>query len=182
MIVPGESILINGGTTTFALAEFMIDHQVDVLTNSLPIATALITTSHNRVAVPGGAIFREQNIILSPFQDDSIANFWGRKLFTSCYAINRLGLMEADPLIVQAQTKLLQRAEEVVVMADSSKLRQHSSMIVTSLDRVSILVTDNGATRKELEVFASANVQVVLAEVTEDDESFARVQRRTEVA
>ncbi len=182
LIVAGESILINGGTTTFALTEFMIEHQVDVLTNSFPIAAALVTTSRNRVAVPGGAIFREQNIILSPFQDDSIANFWGRKLFTSCYAINRLGLMEADPLIVQAQTKLLQRAEEVVVMADSSKLRQHSSMIVTSLDRISILVTDNGATRKELEVFANANVQVVLAEVTEDDESFARVQRRTEVA
>lgn len=182
LITPGESILINGGTTTFALAEFMIDHQLDILTNSFPIAAALITTSRNRVAVPGGAIFREQNIILSPFQDDSIANFWGRKLFTSCYAINRLGLMEADPLIVQAQTKLLQRAEEVVVMADSSKLRQHSSMIVTSLDRISTLVTDNLATARELEVFDKANVQVVVAEVTADDENFARLQRRTEVA
>lgn len=182
LISPGESLLINGGTTTYALAEFLSGQQVDILTNSFPIAAALIATSRNRVSVPGGTVFREQNIILSPFQDDSIANFWGRKLFTSCYAINRLGLMEADPLIVQAQTKLLQRTEEVIVMADSSKLRQHSSMIVTSLDRISILVTDNRATEKELEVFDSANINVIVAEVTSEDETFARLQRRTEVA
>lgn len=182
LIAPGESLLINGGTTTFALAEFLSAQRVDILTNSFPIAAALIATSRNRVAVPGGTVFREQNIILSPFQDDSIANFWGRKLFTSCHAINRLGLMEADPLIVQAQTKLLQRAEEVIVLADSSKLRQHSSMIVTGLDRIAALVTDDRATAKELEVFESANVRVIVAEVTAEDEAFARIQRSTEVA
>lgn len=182
LISPGDSVLINGGTTTYALAEFLSGQQVDILTNSFPIAAALIATSRNRVTVPGGTVFREQNIILSPFQDDSIANFWGRKLFTSCHAINRLGLMEADPLIVQAQTKLLQRADDVVVLADSSKLRQHSSMIVTGLDRISILVTDDRATARELEIFESANVRVVIAEVTAEDETFARIQRRTEVA
>lgn len=175
LIASGDSILINGGTTTFALAEFLTHQQVDILTNSFPIAAALLGTSQNRVTLPGGTIFREQNIILSPFQDDTMNNFWGRKLFTSCYAINRLGLMEADPLIVQAQTKLLQRAEEVVVLADSRKLRQHSSMIVAGLDRVSTLVTDDGATKEELDVFDAANVRVLIAEVTTDDEVYARL-------
>jgi DeoR family ulaG and ulaABCDEF operon transcriptional repressor len=180
LIAPADSVLINGGTTTYALAEFMTHQQVDILTNSFPIAAALLATSHNRVTLPGGTIFREQNIILSPFQDDSMGNFWGRKLFTSCYAINRLGLMETDPLIVQAQTKLLQRAEEVVVLADSRKLRQHSSMIVAGLDRISTLVTDDGATREELEVFAAANVHVVIAEVTTDDQVYARMLSRAQ--
>lgn len=182
LISPGDSLLINGGTTTYAMAEFLAHQQVDILTNSFPIAAALLATSQNRVTLPGGTIFREQNIILSPFQDDSMSNFWGRKLFTSCYAINRLGLMEADPLIVQAQTKLLQRAEEVVVLADSRKLRQHSSMIVAALDRISTLVTDDGATREELEPFAAANIRVVIAEVTNDDQVYARVVNRSEAS
>jgi DeoR family ulaG and ulaABCDEF operon transcriptional repressor len=182
LITPGESILINAGTTTYALSEFLIGHELDILTNSFPIAATLVATSRNRVTVSAGTIFREQNIILSPFHDDSISNFWGRKLFTSCYAINRLGLMEADPLIVQAQMKLLERAEEVIVMADSSKLRQLSSMIVTGLDRISVLVTDNRVTATEVEAFERANVRVIVAEVTADDQAHARLRRRTEVA
>ena len=174
LIAPGDSILINGGTTTYALAEFLTTRQVDILTNSFPIAAALLATSHNRVTLPGGTIFREQNIILSPFQADSMGNFWGRKLFTSCYAINRLGLLEADPLIVQAQTNLLQRAEEVVVLADSRKLRLHSSMIVAGLERISTLITDNGATAEELDIFATANVRIMIAEIKTDDEVYAR--------
>jgi DeoR family transcriptional regulator, ulaG and ulaABCDEF operon transcriptional repressor len=172
LISPGESIVINGGTTTYALLEYLVDQRLDILTNSFPVATQLLATSRNRITIPGGTVFPEQNIILSPFQDDSASNFWGRKLFTSCYAINRFGLMEADPLIVQAQTKLLKRAEEVIVMADSSKLRQHSSMIVIGLERISILITDNGAKPSEIEPFQAANVQVIVADVTPADEAF----------
>src|SRR6187551_30 len=145
-----ESIIINGGTTTFALVEFLADQDLDVLTNSFPIAAKLLTTSRNRITLPGGTIYREQNIVLSPFSNDTIDNFWGHKLFTGCFGLNRFGLMEADPLIVQAQTKLLKRSEEVIVMADSRKLRQKSAMIVTGLDRISTIITDEGARDEEL--------------------------------
>ncbi len=169
LIAPGESIIINGGTTTFALVEFLADADLDILTNSFPIAAKLLATSRNRITLPGGTIFREQNIVLSPFSNDTIENFWGNKLFTGCYGLNRFGIMEADPLIVQAQTKLLKRTEDVVVMADSSKLRRKSAMIVTGLDRISTLVTDDGARPEELEVFKAAGIKVIVAKVSEED-------------
>jgi DeoR family ulaG and ulaABCDEF operon transcriptional repressor len=169
LINNGESIIINGGTTTFALVEFLADRDLDILTNSFPIAAKLFATSRNRITLPGGTIFREQNIVLSPFSNDTIENFWGHKLFTGCYGINRFGMMEADPLIVQAQTKLLKRTEDVVVMADSSKLRQKSAMIVTGLDRISTIITDDGARPEELEAFKAAGIKVIVATVTEED-------------
>jgi len=169
LITAGESIIINGGTTTFALVEFLADQDLDVLTNSFPIAAQLLSTSRNRITLPGGTIFREQNIVLSPFDNDTIENFWGNKLFTGCYGLNRFGIMEADPLIVQAQTKLLKRTEHVVVMADSSKLRQKSAMIVTGLDRISTIVTDDGAQPEELEGFRSMGITVIVAQVSEED-------------
>ena len=51
LITPGESILINGGTTTFALAEYLVDHQLDVLTNSFPMAAQLLATKIGRAHV-----------------------------------------------------------------------------------------------------------------------------------
>ena len=170
LISPGESIIINGGTTTYALVEFLANSDLDILTNSFPIAAKLLATSRNRITLPGGTIFREQNIVLSPFENDTITSFWGTKLFCGCYGLNRFGLMEADPLIVQALTKLLKRSEHVIVMADSSKLRRKSAMIVAGLDRINTIVTDDGARPDELEDFRSAGINVIVAKVTSEDE------------
>jgi DeoR family ulaG and ulaABCDEF operon transcriptional repressor len=169
LIQDGDSIIINGGTSTYALVEFLAARSLDILTNSLPIVNGLLATPRNRVSIPGGTVYREQSIVLSPYHDDTIQQFWGQKLFTGCYGLNRFGLMEADPLIVQAQMKLLERAEELIVLADSRKLRQRSAMIVAPVERISTLVTDTGARDEELEPFRKAGIRVLLANAGEQD-------------
>ncbi len=176
LIKDGESIIINGGTTTFAMVEFLADRNLDILTNSLPIVTKLLATSRSRVLIPGGTVYREQNIVLSPYENDTIEHFWGSKLLTGCYGVNRFGIMETDPLIVQAETKLLRRADEVVVMADSRKLRQRSSMIVAPLERISTLITDDGAKEDELKLFRAAGITVIVAEVRPEDKTESAAQ------
>ncbi len=170
LIQDGESIIISGGTTTFALTEFLRERVLDVLTNSIAIVTELLTTSRNRVTIPGGTVFREQNIILSPFENDTIRNFRAEKMFMSCYGIDSFGLMEADPLIAQSQARLLQRTERIIVMADSSKLQQRSSMIVAGLEKVSTLITDDSATDEQLALFREVNIDVIKAKLEPDDE------------
>jgi DeoR family ulaG and ulaABCDEF operon transcriptional repressor len=165
LITGDESIIIQGGTTTFALVEFLADTDLDILTNSFPIAAKLLETSRNRITMPGGTIYREQNIVLSPFDNDAIGNFRASTMFAGCYGIGRFGIMETDPLIVQAESRLLQRAERLVIMADSRKLRNRSSMIVANLQQISVLVTDDGARPEELEVFRIAGIEVIVAPV-----------------
>jgi DeoR family ulaG and ulaABCDEF operon transcriptional repressor len=166
LIEDGDSIIINGGTTTYALVDHLVNRDLHILTNSFPIAAKLVATSRNRITMPGGTIFREQSIMLSPFENDTIESFWAHKLFIGCYGLNRNGMMEADPLIVQAQTRLLRRTERVIVMADSSKLRRQSSMIVMGLDRIATIVTDEGAKPEELKPFEDAGIEVVIAPLT----------------
>jgi DeoR family ulaG and ulaABCDEF operon transcriptional repressor len=167
LIDDNDSIIIAGGTTTYALVEFLAIRQLDILTNSLPIATRLLSTSRNRVSMPGGTVYREQNIILSPFEHDATANFWARKAFVGCYGINRHGVMETDPLIVQAEARLLKRTEQVIVMADSRKLSKHSSIVVLSLENVSAFITDEGASESDLEPIRRAGVNVIVAKMVD---------------
>jgi DeoR family ulaG and ulaABCDEF operon transcriptional repressor len=169
LISPGDSLIITGGTTTYALVEFLPPENLDILTNSIPIVTQLLATGRNRVTVPGGTIYREQNIVLSPFEDDASNHFWAKLLFTGCFGINRFGIMEADPLIVQSQTRLLRRCEQLVVMADSRKLRQRSSIVVIGLEQVAVLITDDGATDSDLEPFRNAGVHIIRAPVDPQD-------------
>lgn len=107
LVAEGESIIINGGMTTLHLTEFLANRSLDILTNSMPIATRLLAQGNSRVTVPGGTIYREQNIILSPYDNDATDHFWGQKLLTGCYGLNRFGMMEteADPLVVHAENE-----------------------------------------------------------------------------
>jgi DeoR family ulaG and ulaABCDEF operon transcriptional repressor len=56
LIGDGDSVVINGGTTTYRMVEFLADRTLDILTNSFPIATELMRRSRNRITSPGGTI------------------------------------------------------------------------------------------------------------------------------
>lgn len=166
LLKDGESVIISGGTTTAAMIEFLQDRQLDILTNSVAVATRLYDSSRNRVMLTGGTMLREQGIVLSPYENDYTEHFSAQKMFTSCYGLKRSGLMETDPLIVQAQRRLMARAEEVVVLADSRKFRQRSSMVIAPVSRISTLITDDGAEESELEPFRRAGIKVIVARVS----------------
>lgn len=159
----GESIIINAGSTTWFMAEFLRKRRLQILTNSIPISHELITTSENRIVLPGGEVFREQGIILSPFDHDAIQHFTASKMFMSCYSISRMGIIEGDPLIARAEAKLLARADQLIVIADSSKFESRGSMVLCPLSRVHTLVTDDRAPQHLLDHIRSVGVKVVIA-------------------
>ncbi len=120
----GESIIINGGTTTFQMVHHLARRRMQILTNSFPIAEHLLRNSKNTITVPGGAIYREQNIILSPFDNDVTRNFYAHRMFMGAHGIGPLGVMEGDPLLIQAEQKLINQAEELVLLVDFVQVRK----------------------------------------------------------
>ena len=89
----GEPIIINGGTTTFQMVHPLSARRMQVFTNSFAIAEHLLKHSKNTVLLPGGTIYREQNIILSPFDNDVARNFYARRMFMGAQG---LGAARAD--------------------------------------------------------------------------------------
>jgi DeoR family transcriptional regulator, ulaG and ulaABCDEF operon transcriptional repressor len=168
----GDSIIINAGSTTWFMAEFLRERRMQVLTNSVPIATTMIATSNNRIVLPGGEVFREQGIILSPFDEDAIQHFTASKMFMSCFAISQMGIIEGDPLIARAETKLLARAEQLIVVADYSKFEPRGSMAVCQLSRVHTLITDDGAPPHILDQIRSKGVHVVVVPIENQSKSW----------
>lgn len=162
LCVDGESIIINAGTTTYQMVDFLKRRRLQILTNSLPIASALISSSETRIVLPGGEIYREQGIILSPFDQDAIQHYSASKMFMSCYSVSPLGIIEGDPLIARAEAKLLSRADKLIVIADSSKFEQRGSMAVCPLSRVHTLISDDAAPSSALDVLRQAGVSVVI--------------------
>lgn len=159
----GDAIIINGGTTTFQMVHPLTTKRLQVFTNSFPIAEHLLKHSKNTVLVPAGAIYREQNIILSPFDTDGSGHFYARRMFMGCRGLGPLGLMEGDPLLVQAEQKLIGQADELVVLADSTKFTQRSSLLLCPLARIHTVITDEGIDDKTAKMLESSDIQVIVA-------------------
>lgn len=133
-----------------------------VLTNSFPIADHLLSHTQNSITMPGGTIYREQNIVLSPFENDGSQHFAARRMFMGVSGITSFGVMEVDPLVVQAEEKLMSQAEELVVLADATKFGQRSSQILCPLDRVSTIITDDRITDEAREMVEKADINLIV--------------------
>lgn len=161
----GEPVIINGGTTTFQMVHPLASRRLQVFTNSFPIAEHLLKNSRNTVMLSGGIIYREQNIILSPFDNDVTRNFSARRMFMGAAGIGPLGLMEQDPLLIQAETKLIGQADELIVLLDSSKFKKRSSLVICPLDRIDTVITDEGLDDRAAAMLESADINVIAVPV-----------------
>jgi DeoR family transcriptional regulator, ulaG and ulaABCDEF operon transcriptional repressor len=172
MCAAGDVIIVNGGTTTYEMSEFLRDTRLKILTNSYPLAEFLIHETQNRVALPGGEVYRDQKLIVAPFDDDAIQHYSARLMFMSAISIGPLGLIEGDPLIARAETKLLKRADRLVVLADASKFAPRGSLVVCPLSRVHTVITDSAAPEAALAMLREAGVEtIVVASETQSTEA-----------
>ena len=161
---PGEAVIIDGGSTTFQMCAHLAGLELQVLTNSLHIIGELLPQPGTRLAAPGGQIFREQNIILSPFDDDGLARYHAARMFMGAAALGPRGLMQADVVLIQAEQKLLARADQLIVLIDSSKLHASASFVVCDLDAIDVVITDTGITAAETAMLKGHGVDVIVAE------------------
>lgn len=164
LCVDGETIIINGGTTTYMMCEFLVDKRLKILTNSFLMAERLLTSSENEIILPGGKVYREQNVILSPFDNDITQHHYAGKMFMGVFGLSLLGLMEADPLLIQAEKRLISQTEELYVLADSSKFARKAGLILCGLNRVTCVITDTDASDAAVQMLEQAGVKVIAVE------------------
>jgi DeoR family ulaG and ulaABCDEF operon transcriptional repressor len=160
----GQGVMIDGGSTTLQMCPYLDGLNLQVLTNSLHIVSALLGQAGTRILLPGGAVFREQNIILSAAGDDLMPPFHAPKLFMGAAAVGSQGVMQADIVLVAAERRLIERAEEVILLVDSSKFQGSSGNVVCSLETIDVVVTDKGVSRHDLTMLKGSGVRVVIAD------------------
>jgi DeoR family ulaG and ulaABCDEF operon transcriptional repressor len=161
---PGEGIMIDGGTTTLQMCPHLAGLDLQVLTNSLHVVNALLPQAGTRILIPSGSVFREQNIILAPAGEESMPRFHAPKLFMGAAAVGPQGVMQQDVILVAAERRLIDKAEQVILLVDSSKFVSSSGAIVCGLDEVDVLITDRGIDAAMKRMIEAAGVRLIIAD------------------
>ncbi len=162
---PGEAIIIDGGSTTLHMCQHLEPLKLQVLTNSLHIVSALLQQPNTGISITGGVVFREQNIVLDPFEDVDTREFRASRMFVGAAAVTRHGLMQSDIILVQAERKLLSQADELIVLVDSSKFAAAAGHLLCELTRVHTLVTDSNIDDASAKMVESSGAKLIVAEV-----------------
>ena len=81
----------------------------------------------------------------------------------SAAAVGPRGLMQADVVLIQAEQKLMNRADQLIVLVDSSKFRASASFVVCDLGAIDVVVTDAGITAAETTMLKAHGVEVIVA-------------------
>ncbi|MFO1400789.1 MAG: DeoR/GlpR family DNA-binding transcription regulator [Steroidobacteraceae bacterium] len=159
----GEAVMIDGGSTTLQMCKHLDGLELQVLTNSLHIVSALLGQAGTRILVSGGALFREQNIILAADGDDPMPRFHAPKFFMGATSVGPQGVMQPDVVLVAAERRLIERANQLIVLVDSSKFEGPSGHVVCRLDDVDIVVTDSGIQAAHRRMLRDAGIEVIEA-------------------
>ncbi len=158
-----DSIIISGGTTLFHMVKALKSKKMTVLTNSMPNMEFLLNNTQSTVMMPGGVVYREQNIMLSPFEDKITKSFFAKKCFFSALSAGPAGPMEADELIIKSVASFLGQAQSLVLLIDSSKFNSNGSLIICPWDKIDTIITDSGLDKQKREWIHELGIKLLIA-------------------
>jgi DeoR/GlpR family transcriptional regulator of sugar metabolism len=167
LIDDGDTVLLDGGSTTYEVARLLVGRPLHVVTNSLPVANLLGSDSNSDLVLIGGNVCPRTGITRGPYADQMLSLVRVRKTILSTAAVSEEGFFNNNMLVVETERAMMRAGKEVIVVADSTKFGNQSLGPVCSLGTVDHVVVDaqlNDYWRGKL---TSAGVNLVIAEASE---------------
>jgi len=165
LIEDGDTILLDGGTTTLEVARALLGRPVQIVTNSLPIAQIAASCKEMDLILIGGYVYPRTGVALGPLAVATMRNIRVRRAILGAGGIVAEGLYNSNLLLVEAERQMMACGQEVTIVADHSKFGRLSLAFLCGLDEVDDLVVDPGIGDLDRAMLEAAGVTVHLAEL-----------------
>lgn len=164
LVKPGDTLMMDGGFTTYQVACQIKAGDISVVTNSLDVAQVLARRADVKLVLLGGDVDAATGTVLGPMAEANVRRFWADKAILGADALRPdVGLTSPNPMTAQTKRVMVECAREVIVVADYSKLCRSALHRVAPTDAITTLVTDDQAEEAVLDEFRAAGVEVIVA-------------------
>ncbi|TVQ27766.1 MAG: DeoR/GlpR transcriptional regulator [Spirochaetaceae bacterium] len=144
LLADGDTIFIDGGTTTYQMVEYLAALAITVITNSFAIASALVDGTPT-VIIPEGQIDPASRLILTTIEADPFGNYAASKAFMGIEGISAAGLTNSDSRVIQAERSMIRHASQLIVLADGSKFGRRGHLALCPIESVATVITTTDA-------------------------------------
>jgi DeoR/GlpR family transcriptional regulator of sugar metabolism len=170
LVHDGDTILLDGGTTTMEVARALAGRPIQVVTNSLPIASLLAASRDTDLILLGGYVSPRTGVAMGPLAIASLESIRVHRLFMGAGGITRDGVFNSNSLLVETERRMMQAAQEVVLVADRTKFGRLALTRLCGLDEIGSLVVDAPLPDSDQSWLTGLGVRVHQAQVAPPDE------------
>ncbi|MBZ5669064.1 MAG: DeoR/GlpR family DNA-binding transcription regulator [Acidobacteriia bacterium] len=164
LVQEGESIILDSGTTTTAMARALREFRnLTVITNAVNIAAELAGTAIE-VILTGGILREKSFSLVGPLAEETLRRLRADLVFLGVDGFDvHFGLTTPNLLEASVNRVMVEIAKRVVVVCDSSKFGRRSLSLIAPISSVHQTVTDSRISKSDLKTLGDAGIEVTLA-------------------
>lgn len=161
LIQPGQLVLVDGGTTTQQVAQFLApDLEATIVTNNLPLAMALAAHPRVEVILLGGKLFKESQVTIGPMAIGEMNSFRADLCLLGVGSLHpEYGIRTPDMEEVFLKRAMIEASAEVAALVTAEKIATALPYLVAPARALTHLITD--APAEALEPYRALGVSLV---------------------
>ncbi|MBX3421484.1 MAG: DeoR/GlpR transcriptional regulator [Pirellulaceae bacterium] len=163
LIEDHDTVLLDGGSTTYELAKQLVGRPLQIVTNSLPLASLFTSNDQVDLVVLGGYVHSRTGVTIGPYTNQMLGTINVQTAVLSIAGADHRGYYNSNLLLVEAEKAMMRCADKTMVVADSSKFGKSSLARLCPLHEVHTLVSDDQLTDAWREQLSNAGVNLVVA-------------------
>ncbi len=162
-IKDGDSIMIDGGTTTLELAKQLVGRPLQIVTNSLPIANLFAGSAETDLVMLGGYVYPRTGVALGPLTIRMLEDMHVHQAIMGVGGITAKGLFNSNSLLVETERAMMRSADEVVILADHTKIGQLALTFLCELADVDTLIVNRAIQAEQRTLIEQADVKLIVS-------------------
>jgi DeoR family transcriptional regulator, aga operon transcriptional repressor len=169
LIRPGETIILDVGTTTTAVARALLAREdlfdIVIFTNALNIALELETAIPRfTVVVTGGTLRPLQHSLVDPLGELVLDRINAHTVFLGCNGIDpHSGVTNINLPETEIKRRMLRNAKRRIIVADGSKVGQVELAYLCGIEEIDLLITDSSADPAVVAALRELDLEVMIA-------------------
>jgi len=163
LVKDGDTVLLDGGTTTWFVAIALRGKKIRVVTNSLPAADILGHEETVRLVMLGGTLYPVTGVTLGPTCIEQLRSLRPSVAFVGVGGLNSEGFTNTNDDQVAVERAMMELPGRCMVVADSSKFDTRDLVHLAALDAADAIITDSGITSAQREYVTKRGVKLIVA-------------------
>lgn len=162
LVVPGDTIILDSGTTTLYLAQALPDIEIKVLTYDINIAHELCSKSNIDLIVAGGTQRKNSFSLVGQETIDFLSSFNATKGFLSTSGIHlEKGLSVSNTLEANIKKKIIDCSNEIICLADKTKFDKSAFVSFAKISSINKLICNGIEDDKYITIMKENSIDIV---------------------
>ena len=160
LIKPGDTILLDGGTTTYALAG-LLDIPLTVITNNVPVAALLAGRKNLEVIMTGGRILSDSQTTAGAYAIRLLEQSHVDLCFLGiCSLHHKIGVTSNDYFDSEMKRAMVNCSDRIVALTGHDKIGTSEAYKICPIDKLDTIITEINPDNEMFEPYRQRNIQI----------------------